>query len=181
MTLSCGQILNLLSFSSLGASCDDLQLQFLSLNDMRPEKPTESDRIQEQKSRPAPHNVGQSQAASTPQCSQTSFSACHDNTVQSSHSFIITHINNMLYLVLLVAFVASLVDCSRLTPPVLPLIVRNPYLSTWLPSARSPPWSQWPMFWTGESIGFSVLASVPESSIIYPLLGRPHDSLPVQR
>ena len=26
-------------------------------------------------------------------------------------------------------------------------------------------------------IGFSVLASVPETDTVYPLLGRPHDSL----
>ena len=71
----------------------------------------------------------------------------------------------------------ALSNCSHLTPPVLPLIVRNPYLSTWLGNARDVPWSKWPMFWTGQEIGFSVLASVPETSQIYPLLGRPHDSL----
>jgi len=42
---------------------------------------------------------------------------------------------------------------STLTPPVLPLIVRNPYLSTWLPDARDVPWSKWPMFYTGQSVG----------------------------
>ncbi|ERF73586.1 hypothetical protein EPUS_07520 [Endocarpon pusillum Z07020] len=73
-------------------------------------------------------------------------------------------------------------NCSILTPPVLPLLVRNPYLSTWLGNAREVPWSKWPMFWTGQEIGFSVLASVPESSQVYPLLGRPQDSLlPVQQ
>jgi hypothetical protein len=41
---------------------------------------------------------------------------------------------------------------STLTPPVLPLIVRNPYLSTWLADARDAPWKHWPMFWTGESV-----------------------------
>jgi hypothetical protein len=66
---------------------------------------------------------------------------------------------------------------SVLQPPVLPLIVRNPYLSTWLPNARSVPWERWPMFWTGESLGFGVLASVPDEGVVYPLLGRPHDSL----
>ncbi|EXJ55049.1 uncharacterized protein A1O5_12788 [Cladophialophora psammophila CBS 110553] len=69
------------------------------------------------------------------------------------------------------------VECSRLTPPVLPLIVRNPYLSTWLGNARDVPWEKWPMFWTGQEIGFSILASVPEKRTAYPLLGRPHDSL----
>ncbi|KAL1653985.1 hypothetical protein SLS61_003387 [Didymella pomorum] len=76
----------------------------------------------------------------------------------------------------------SLVDAlmsraSSLKPPILPLIVRNPYLSTWLQNAREEPWSKWPMFWTGDELGFGVLASVPETSNVYPLLGRPHDSL----
>ncbi|RMZ81297.1 hypothetical protein DV737_g2573, partial [Chaetothyriales sp. CBS 132003] len=70
-----------------------------------------------------------------------------------------------------------LVSSSRLTPPVLPLIVRNPYLSTWLGNARDLPWEKWPMFWTGQQIGFSVMASVAGERTSYPLLGRPHDSL----
>jgi hypothetical protein len=76
------------------------------------------------------------------------------------------------------AAAASVVQASTLTPPVLPLLVRNPYLSTWLANAREAPWTRWPIFWTGQEIGFSVLASVPESDTVYPLLGRPHDSLP---
>src|SRR2546421_13018090 len=83
---------------------------------------------------------------------------------------------------ILVAVVAALAECSRLPPPVLPLFVRNPYLSVWLPNVRqNQPWADWPMFWTGESIGLSVLASLPESSKVYPLLGRPQDSLPLNR
>ncbi|KIW73345.1 hypothetical protein PV04_01475 [Phialophora macrospora] len=78
----------------------------------------------------------------------------------------------------LAAAIPSLVESSRLTPPVLPLIVRNPYLSTWLGNARDPPWEKWPMFWTGQEIGFSILASVSEDRTAYPLLGRPQDSLP---
>ncbi|RAL68748.1 hypothetical protein DID88_007443 [Monilinia fructigena] len=39
------------------------------------------------------------------------------------------------------------------------------------------PWEHWPIFWTGQEIGFSVLASVPQSDTVYPLLGRPQDSL----
>lgn len=72
---------------------------------------------------------------------------------------------------------AAISNCSTLTPPVVPLIVRNPYLSTWLGNARDVPWKKWPMFWTGEELGFSVLALVPDSCQVYPLLGRPHDSL----
>ncbi|KAK0720072.1 hypothetical protein B0H67DRAFT_574970 [Lasiosphaeris hirsuta] len=78
------------------------------------------------------------------------------------------------------AFLAlvALVSASTLTPSVLPLIVRNPYLSTWLGRAREAPWEDWPLFWTGSHLGFSVMASVPSEGKVYPLLGRPHDSLP---
>jgi hypothetical protein len=50
------------------------------------------------------------------------------------------------------ALLASAADASSLQPPVLPLIVRNPYLSTWLQNAREEPWSKWPMFWTGSEV-----------------------------
>lgn len=43
-------------------------------------------------------------------------------------------------------------QASTLTPPVVPLTVRNPYLSTWLGDARISPWNKWPMFWTGEEV-----------------------------
>jgi hypothetical protein len=66
---------------------------------------------------------------------------------------------------------------STLTPPVLPLLVRNPYLSTWLGHAREAPWEHWPIFWTGQEVGLSVLAAVPSTNDVYPLLGRPQDSL----
>ncbi|EAA32139.1 DUF1793-domain-containing protein [Neurospora crassa] len=72
---------------------------------------------------------------------------------------------------------AAVASASTLTPNVLPLFVRNPYLSTWLGSARKAPWEDWPMFWTGSHLGFSVMASIPDSGKIYPLIGRPHDSL----
>ncbi|KAK3378528.1 hypothetical protein B0H63DRAFT_480176 [Podospora didyma] len=72
---------------------------------------------------------------------------------------------------------AALASASTLTPSVLPLIVRNPYLSTWLGNARNAPWEEWPMFWTGAHVGFSVMASVPSAGTVYPLLGRPQDSL----
>ncbi|KAH8701315.1 glutaminase A [Phaeosphaeriaceae sp. PMI808] len=75
------------------------------------------------------------------------------------------------------ALLASAANASTLQPPVLPLIVRNPYLSTWLQNAREEPWSAWPMFWTGADMGFGVLASLPDTKEVFPLLGRPHDSL----
>jgi hypothetical protein len=73
---------------------------------------------------------------------------------------------------------ALLSTASNLNPPVLPLTVRNPYFNTWLANARDVPWSKWPIFWTGEEIGFSLLAQVPSANTVYPLLGRPQDSLP---
>lgn len=75
------------------------------------------------------------------------------------------------------ALLAGVAGASTLQPPVLPLIVRNPYLSTWLQNARQEPWSKWPMFWTGAEVGFGVLASLPDTKHVFPLLGRPHDSL----
>jgi hypothetical protein len=48
---------------------------------------------------------------------------------------------------------AVVAGASKLTPNVLPLIVRNPYLSTWLSNARDVPWEHWPMFWTGAHVG----------------------------
>ena len=51
------------------------------------------------------------------------------------------------------------VQASILTPPVVPLTVRNPYLSTWLGDARISPWNKWPMFWTGEEVCCNALKS----------------------
>jgi hypothetical protein len=70
-----------------------------------------------------------------------------------------------------------LAEASTLTPPALPLIVRNPYLSTWLGHAREAPWENWPIFYRGQSIGLSVMVAVPGTASVYPLLGRPQDSL----
>lgn len=53
------------------------------------------------------------------------------------------------------ALLASVASASTLTPPVLPLIVRNPYLSTWLGNARDEPWTKWPMFWYGTEVRFA--------------------------
>jgi hypothetical protein len=77
----------------------------------------------------------------------------------------------------LLAIADASTTTSNLKPPVLPLFVRNPYLSTWLQNAREEPWHKWPMFWTGSEIGFGILASLPDTDTVYPLLGRPQDSL----
>ncbi|KAL4810523.1 hypothetical protein BDV18DRAFT_131191 [Aspergillus unguis] len=76
------------------------------------------------------------------------------------------------------ALQATVSAASSLTPPVLPLIVRNPYLSTWLGNARDEPWSKWPIFYTGEELGLSLMAQVPSTGTVYPLLGKPHETLP---
>ena len=85
--------------------------------------------------------------------------SCH-----SSHNTVSFYVTNCLRMrnslrssaLLAATFVALFLDplanASRLTPPILPLIVRNPYLSTWLQDAREAPWSSWPMFWTGEEV-----------------------------
>lgn len=78
--------------------------------------------------------------------------------------------------VLAAALAASLVDASTLTPPVLPLFVRTPYLNAWLANAREEPWRSWPEFWTGGLLGMSVLAMVPDTKAVYPLLGAGHNS-----
>lgn len=54
------------------------------------------------------------------------------------------------------ALLAGVAHGSTLTPPVLPLIVRNPYLSTWLGNAREEPWHKWPIFWTGSEVRLTV-------------------------
>jgi hypothetical protein len=47
---------------------------------------------------------------------------------------------------------SAVVQAAVLSPPVLPLFVRNPYLSTWLGNARGKPWHQSTMFYTGEEV-----------------------------
>ncbi|KAL4946168.1 hypothetical protein BDV06DRAFT_183328 [Aspergillus oleicola] len=80
--------------------------------------------------------------------------------------------------VLAAALQATASAASSLTPPVLPLIVRNPYLSTWLGNAREAPWSEWPIFYTGDHLGLSLMAQVPSTGLAYPLMGKPHESFP---
>ncbi|KAJ6187726.1 hypothetical protein N7519_002634 [Penicillium mononematosum] len=81
------------------------------------------------------------------------------------------------FVVLAAVFQAAVSIASTLTPPVIPLVVRNPYLSTWLANARDAPWSKWPMFYTGEEVGLSLMAHLPSQKTVYPLLGKPHESL----
>ena len=82
--------------------------------------------------------------ATIPPWSQSNFLAPYDCTSYNMRCF--------LPAVAAGSALLSLATASTLTPPVLPLTVRNPYLSTWLGDARINPWNKWPMFWTGEEV-----------------------------
>lgn len=58
----------------------------------------------------------------------------------------------MAWFILLATLLLAVSQASVLKPPVLPLTVRNPYLSTWIKNARDVPWSEWPMFWGGQKV-----------------------------
>ncbi len=47
---------------------------------------------------------------------------------------------------------------NNFRPPAVPLIVRNPYLSTWLNATRLN--KHWPVFWNGETRGFMGMARI---------------------
>ncbi|KAL4980869.1 hypothetical protein BDW66DRAFT_699 [Aspergillus desertorum] len=55
-------------------------------------------------------------------------------------------------------------------PPSYPLAVRNPYLSTWMPSdqVQTLPYAE-PQFWTGQSLTWSVMARIDNRT--YSLMG----------
>lgn len=57
-------------------------------------------------------------------------------------------------------------------PPSYPLAVRNPYLSTWMPSDRVQhlPYAE-PQFWAGHDLGWSVIVRVDGQA--YSLMGVP--------
>lgn len=89
----------------------------------------------------------------------------------------------MLTLFLLAIILQTIVDvsASTLRPPVLPLLVRNPYLSAWLPNARQKPWDNNPQFYTGQDLGMTILAIAAGNSTVYPLLGTGHQLLSKER
>ncbi|ODQ51653.1 DUF1793-domain-containing protein [Saitoella complicata NRRL Y-17804] len=66
---------------------------------------------------------------------------------------------------------------SQLKPPSLPLFVRTPYFSAWLPDARNEPWKNWPQFYTGDELGLTVMVRHDASDTVYPLVGRGHEDL----
>jgi Glutaminase A six helical-hairpin domain/Domain of unknown function (DUF5127)/Domain of unknown function (DUF4964) len=60
-------------------------------------------------------------------------------------------------------------------PPAVPLAVRGPYLSTWLPATTLP--GTWPQFWTGHITAMAGLIRVDGES--YMFMGAPGIILPV--
>ena len=96
--------------------------------------------------------------------------------VVSSFSSVCLIMRALFPLQALAASLLSLTNASTLTPPVLPLVVRNPYLSTWLADAREVPWSKWPMFYTGQSVSVRILLNASgiraQAVIDWPLSSR---------
>ena len=68
--------------------------------------------------------------------------------------------NLLAFLFVVGVYLSVLTEASKLRPPVLPLAVRNPYLSLWF-NARKPPWETWPIFWTGEEVSVAVHTPLP--------------------
>src|SRR5580700_7970568 len=54
-------------------------------------------------------------------------------------------------------------------PPAVPLAVRGPYLSTWLPATELP--GTWPQFWTGHTTAMGGIVRVDGTS--YMFMGAP--------
>lgn len=67
---------------------------------------------------------------------------------------------------LLGALLSTLSAASYIKPPVLPLFVRNPYLSLWY-NARLEPWETWPIFWHGQEVHFLQLHMGTEINIFW--------------
>ena len=58
---------------------------------------------------------------------------------------------------------------SQVRPPAVPLVVRSPYLSTWLAADNLP--GTWPTFWTGRITAMTGLATIDGSPYLF--LGSP--------
>ena len=57
--------------------------------------------------------------------------------------------------------------------PAIPLVVKNPYLNTWLLSPQLP--GVWPSFWNGANRGITAMVRVKGQT--YQLMGRPDADL----
>lgn len=64
---------------------------------------------------------------------------------------------------------------TPIRPPAAPLAVRNPYLSTWLPSTALP--GTWPQFWQGHITAMAAIARIDGTA--YMILGDPSITLTV--
>jgi hypothetical protein len=60
-------------------------------------------------------------------------------------------------------------DAARIRPPAVPLVVRSPYLSTWLAADNLP--GSWPTFWTGRVTAMAGLAVIDGEPFLF--LGSP--------
>jgi hypothetical protein len=56
-------------------------------------------------------------------------------------------------------------DDTAIRPPAVPLAVRSPYLSTWLPADNLP--GTWPTFWTGRVTAMTGLATVDGTPYLF--------------
>ena len=67
------------------------------------------------------------------------------------------------------AVTSDLPDFTPLRPPAVPLAVRSPYLSTWLPADSLP--GTWPTFWTGRITAMTGIARIDGTAYVF--LGNP--------
>src|ERR1700753_98755 len=54
---------------------------------------------------------------------------------------------------------------SPIRPPAVPLVVRSPYLSTWLAADNLP--GTWPTFWTGRITAMTGLAPIDGTPFLF--------------
>lgn len=84
----------------------------------------------------------------------------------------------LLTLVQLVCQVACAIVSSPVRPPMYPLAVRSPYLSTWIKGSSEGIQDMTPEFWNGQSVGWTGLARV--NGTIYSLFGAKPDVISVE-
>ncbi|KAG6880384.1 hypothetical protein C0992_007795 [Termitomyces sp. T32_za158] len=76
-------------------------------------------------------------------------------------------------LILLAAAQAVTWTAAPFNPPSVPLAVRTPYLSAWLPQGAGAALNDvWPTFWTGQILGWAGFVKVDGTA--YSFLGTPN-------
>ena len=67
-------------------------------------------------------------------------------------------------------------DATPYNPPAVPLAVRTPYLSAWLPQGAGAALNdRWPTFWTGSTLGWAGFLKVDGKA--YSFLGDPKSTV----